>query len=102
MSKTGTKAALKGKTVTAGKAKVPPRDGPTTESACQVCFVDDDSAPSVRVECRGGHEFTVRAVLVREEVWDMWAMRHMTEQDWADVGLTIGLRKRIRSRLGPG
>ena len=44
----------------------------------------------------------LRAVLVREEVWDMWAMRHMTEQDWADVGLTIGLRKRIRSRLGPG
>ena len=44
----------------------------------------------------------LRAVLVREEVWDMWAMRHMREQDWADVGLTIGLRKRIRSRLALG
>ena len=52
MSKTGTKAALKGKTVTAGKSKVPPRDGPTTESACQVCFVDDDSAPSLQRHAR--------------------------------------------------
>ena len=138
--KPGTKASVGRKTVTAGKSKSLPRGRATSEESrdtCQVCSVADDSASSVRVECRGaavgsisGQEVppvaferideevdafistrllltpqqqeSLRAVLVREEVWDMWAMRHMTEQDWADVGLTIGLRKRIRSRLALG
>ena len=88
--KPGTKASVGRKTVTAGKSKSLPRGRATSEESrdtCQVCSVADDSASSVRVECRGGHEFTVHS---------------MTEQDWADVGLTIGLRKRIRSRLALG
>jgi hypothetical protein len=61
-----------------------------------------DAFISTRLLLTPQQQESLRAVLVREEVWDMWAMRHMTEQDWADVGLTIGLRKRIRSRLALG
>ena len=95
--KPGTKASVGRKTVTAGKSKSLPRGRATSEESrdtCQVCSVADDSASSVRVECRGGHEFTVHS--------KCWEAHNMTEQDWADVGLTIGLRKRIRSRLALG
>ena len=61
-----------------------------------------DAFISTRLLLTPQQQESLRAVLVREEVWDMWAMRHMTEQDWADVGLTIGLRKRIRGRLALG
>ena len=84
MSKLGTKAALKGKTVTGRQVQdSSERQAHAPRSACQVCCVDDDSAPSVRVECRGGHEFTVHSKCWEGHKRMYFKTLHRSHRDYA-------------------